>query len=73
MHKNKRLLDNNSSGRTGVYLNKRDNKWIAQICENGKVIVLGRFENYDSAVNAREIAENKIFGEYSYKNSINKP
>ena len=70
---NKRLLDNNSSGRTGVYLNKRDNKWIAQICENGKVIVLGRFEDYDSAVNARERAENKIFGEYSYKNSINKP
>lgn len=71
--RNRRLLGNNTSGRTGVYFNKRDNKWIAQICDNGKVVVLGRFEDYDSAVNARESAENKIFGEYSYKNSINKP
>lgn len=70
---NKKLLDNNTSGRTGVYLNKRDNKWIAQICKNGKVIVLGRFRDFDSAVAARKSAEDKIFGEYSYENSINKP
>lgn len=30
---------------------------------------LGRFENFDDAVNARKEAENKYFGEYSYDNS----
>lgn len=70
---NKRVLNNNTSGRTGVYLNKRDNKWIAQICKDGKVIVLGRFQDFDSAVEARKKAEDKIFGEYSYENSISKP
>lgn len=68
---NKRVLDNNTSGRTGVYLNKRDNKWIAQICENDKVVVLGRFDNFDSAVKARKDAEDRVFGEYSYENSMN--
>lgn len=67
---NKRLLDNNTSGKTGVYFNKRDKKWIAQIACQNKLRVLGRFENYDDAVSARIDAENKLFGEFSYLNSM---
>lgn len=69
---NKRKLDSNTSGRTGVYFNKRDSKWIAQIGYDDKVYVLGRFVDYEDAVNARLLAENKLFGEYSYENSINR-
>ena len=59
---NKRTLDNNTSGRTGVYLNKRDNIWIAQIKCVDQLKVLGRFKNFDDAVKARKNAEDKLFG-----------
>ena len=39
----KRLLKNNSSGYNGVYLNRRTQKWTAQIGFKGKTITLGRF------------------------------
>lgn len=34
--------------------------------------VLGRFENFNDAVSARKNAEDQLFGEYSYENSINR-
>lgn len=69
---NKRILDSNTSGRTGVYLNKRDNIWIAQIKCGDQLRVLGRFKNFEDAVIARKNAEDQLFGEYSYENSINR-
>lgn len=42
--RNTRLLRaNNKSGFRGVYWNKRDNKWVAQIKVNSKTIYLGYF------------------------------
>ena len=50
----------NTSGAVGVYWNKNNNKWIAQIRTN-KVMYLGSYDNFDDAVLAREAA-NKKYG-----------
>lgn len=68
--RNKRLLSSNTSGVTGVYFDKKCNVWVSQIKTNDKVIVLGRYSDFDDAVSARKEAEDKYFGEYSYDNSI---
>ena len=60
---------NNTSGVTGVSWDKAENKWKAQIGINNKMIHLGRFDNFDEAVKARQEAEQKYFGEYSYDSS----
>ena len=64
---NQKISSNNKSGHTGVYL--YNNKWRAQIGIDKKIIYLGQFSDYESAVNAREKAEEKYYGEYSYNNS----
>lgn len=69
---NKGLYKNNTSGVTGVSWHKRDKVWQARIKVNYKYICLGRFKNFDDAVQARKEAEEKYFGEYSYDNSIKK-
>jgi hypothetical protein len=51
---------NNTSGVKGVYWNKRDNKWRAQICINGEVKYLGIYKNFDNAVKTRYQAEKKL-------------
>ena len=68
---NKRLLDNNTSGTTGVYFDKRKNKWKAQIGYMGKVFAIGGFNDRQDAINARKEAEELYFGEHSYDNSMN--
>lgn len=65
------LRSTNTSGVTGVRLNVVSNKWTAQINYEGKTITLGRYDNFDDAVQARKQAEEKYFGEYSYDNSQN--
>lgn len=60
---NTRRLKTNTSGRTGVYWFNRVGKWIAAIVVNGKQIHLGYFINFEDAVEAREKAEIKYFGE----------
>lgn len=67
---NKSLQSNNTSGVTGVAWNKRRNKWVARIKVNKCDIHLGYFNNFNNAVQARKIAENKYFGEFSYDNSV---
>lgn len=67
---NKPLQKNNKSGHKGVSWHKRDNIWEVHITVNKRQIYLGRFENFDDAVRVREEAEEKYFGEYSYKNSM---
>lgn len=68
----------NTSGYKGVYWNKSRNLWVAQIAfginpKNGKkkCYYLGSYENIEDAIKAREEAEEKYFGEWSYKNSRN--
>jgi hypothetical protein len=65
---NKRLLDSNISGVAGVRFENK--KWVAYIKVNYKKIWLGAFDNFEDAVNARKVAEEKYFGEYSYDNSM---
>lgn len=68
-HMNTAIRQDNLSGATGVC--NIANKWRAFITVNQKTISLGNFDNFDDAVKARKIAEEKYFGEYSYNNSVN--
>lgn len=63
---NKPLQKNNTSGCTGVYYNKKKNKWDARIGYDNKTYCLGSFELKEDAIKARKIAESKLQGEYSY-------
>ena len=67
---NRGLASNNTSGITGVRFNTQNNKWQAYIGVNGELIHLGYFDDKLKAIGARNAAEEKYFGEYSYDNSI---
>ena len=62
-----KMYSNNTSGRKGVYWDKSREKWMACITYNKKTINLGRFENFEDAVKAREEAEKKYHCEFSYE------
>lgn len=66
---NRSIVSQNTSGVTGVFWNKNNDKWGANIGLNGKTIYLGIYDNFEDAVEARMKAEKKYFGEYSYNNS----
>lgn len=61
---NKKIRSNNTSGRVGVHLDKKKNKWCAMICHNKKHINLGYFDSFEKAVEARKEAEEKYFKEF---------
>lgn len=63
---NQRMKGNNTSGRTGVHLRKKSNKWLARISIKGKSIDLGLHESFEDAVAARQKAEIELYG-YSKK------
>lgn len=65
---NKKIYKNNTSGYTGVRLNK-NNRWDASITINKNTIYLGSFNTKEDAAKARKEAEEKYFGEWSYDNS----
>ena len=71
--KNLRICTNSQNSmntkreKRGVYYRKDINKWRAVITVNQKRINLGHFSNYKNARKARKKAENKYFGEFSYK------
>lgn len=67
---NKKLLNNSSTGVTGVYWNENKGYWEAKIGYNYKSIFLGAFNTKEDAIRARKQAEEKYFGEYSYDNSM---
>ena len=52
-----RLISSNTSGYTGVYQNKRNGHWVAQITFQGKTYYLGSFEKIEDAVEARHKGE----------------
>ena len=69
---NRGIRSDNTSGVTGVYFDKVNNKWWAEIGVNGKKINLGRYINKQDAINARKEAENRYFGEYKCKENVKK-
>lgn len=66
---NRSAPKNNKSSQTGVHYDKSSKKWRAQIGLNGKNIRLGYFENFEDAVKARLVGEQKYFGEFASTNS----
>ncbi len=52
-----RIMASNTSGCTGVYLQKRTGKWAAQITFKGKTYFLGTYENKADAIRARKRSE----------------
>jgi hypothetical protein len=69
---NKEYYSKNTSGKIGVSWQKNITKWFSYISIEGKRIPLGYYENLEDAIKAREDAEDKYFGEFSYKNSMEK-
>lgn len=63
-NRNKGLYSHNTSGVTGVTYDKSRSKWQAQIVVNDQNIHLGRYDNFQDAVNARVKAEEVYFKEY---------
>lgn len=60
-----RHVTHSSSGFLGVDYDKSRGKWRAQIGYRGKNIFLGRFDDVDSAVAARDEAASRIHGEFA--------
>lgn len=54
---NRKKFKNNSSGKTGVYWNKLNEKWVASINVKGERLHLGTFERLEDAITTREGAE----------------
>jgi hypothetical protein len=57
----------NTSGVTGVYYDKVNDKWCAKIKVNDKNIWLGRHKTFNEAVKVRKEAEERYFGEFQNK------
>jgi len=66
---NNAIRRNNTSGTTGVSLNKKNGRWRAYIRVNYKDIHLGEFNNIEIAIGVRQQAEREFFGEYAYNYS----
>ena len=66
---NNQLSINNSSGCTGVWWHKYNQKWCAEIMVDNKKIYLGSYFDIEDAITARKNAEELYFGEWSYDNS----
>lgn len=52
-----RLISSNTSGHTGVYLNRRNGRWVAQITFKGKTYYLGSYADKEEAILARKRGE----------------
>jgi len=66
---NARLRADNKSGVKGVYYDKSRGLWAAEIKMSGKRHALGRFGTLEEAKHARGMAEEELFGEFSYSKS----
>lgn len=63
---NRVVQKNNTSGITGVFWDKTHKKWCVRInIERGEKTTVGYFENFDDAVRARLLAEQKYYGEFA--------
>lgn len=68
--KNMALPINNSSGKTGVSWDRTKQVWVANIRVHNKQKFLGYYNDINEAIIAREKAEEKYYGEFSYANSM---
>ena len=59
--RNGRIRQNNTSGKTGVWQDKRSGKWVAEIKVNYKKISLGRSKSFEEAIKLRKQAEKKYW------------
>lgn len=59
-----RLVKSNTSGYNGVYWNRKNAKWVAQITFRGKTHYLGGYLNIEDAVRARKEAEKRMYGRF---------
>lgn len=66
---NKALNKNNSSGVKGVWWDKRNNKWKAEIKINNKRYALGYFENIQEAADKYDEVAMLYFGEFARPNN----
>lgn len=66
---NRRKQSNNTSGITGVWFDKINDKWKAEIVVNGQKFRLGTFIKKEDAANVRKAAEDILHGDFSYHNS----
>lgn len=57
---NSKMWSHNTSGTTGIWWNKKRQKWLAGIQINSKTIRLGAFYDIQDAINARKEAERKL-------------
>lgn len=55
--RNMKMSALNTSGHTGVYRNRRGDKWVAQLFYDGKTLCLGTFDEIEDAAAARERAQ----------------
>ncbi|MCE5220222.1 MAG: hypothetical protein LLF98_02845 [Clostridium sp.] len=62
---NIKIREDNNSGVTGISRSSDDDCWRARITVEGKEIHLGYFDDFQDAVETRQNAELKYFGEYS--------
>jgi len=58
---NTKLRKDNLCGEKGISYSEKETKWRARISIGGKTFNLGRFKSFESAINARKIAEDKMF------------
>lgn len=61
-----KTYSNNTSGRKGVHWDKSRSKWMVSITVNKKTHHIGRYDNFEDAVKAREEAEKIYHKEYHY-------
>ncbi len=65
---NRKTPSNNQSGIKGVYWDKTNQRWIANITRNNKRISKS-FKNKQNAIKYRKHLENELQHKYSYDNS----
>ena len=65
---NRKNISGFSSKYKGVSFHSRDQKWVACIGSNYKVIYLGRFDDEEEAALAYDEKAKELFGEYAYLN-----
>jgi len=63
--RNMSIGTSNTSGAKGVAWDKSRNKWIVNIRYDGRSKHIGRFDNFDDAVNAVRRARDELHGEFA--------